>query len=245
MMINGVLAMVRNVSELEYIPFTDTPNIVYVGEQDMMFPFPIIKAPILLPPIDAVMAESNGDMQSYYNIYTWHLANNEVAASTITTILVSLYYGKNIALLIEAPELSHFDTLFNMFRSVYGIIPATSSNPFSMGEANPITEARIAAEMYCYMDGYDAYISPFEFASTIVDTNVYQFLVQEEISGGNKSLSKLAYEIGFLKEPIFLPEFNSFFNYLMEFKSDCNIYGNIVQNQNKGQMIKILGDEVK
>lgn len=65
------------------------------------------------------------------------------------------------------------------------------------------------------------------------------------MSGGNKSLSKLAYEIGFLKEPILLPEFNSFFGYLAEFKSDCNIYGNIVQNQNKGQMIKILGDEEK
>lgn len=105
-------------------------------------------ASILLPPYQAVMAEMDGDMGTFYNLYGQHLATKE-ADSYICLIIAALVRGINILIYIPKDEfgLTFTSAFMQYLQMVYGITVGTENIPCNY---NPEFNAVLCNRLYIH-----------------------------------------------------------------------------------------------
>ena len=120
------------VTELELaIEASQYSKIVFIGELKQLPPN-FIEFSVLLPPMEALECEINGDMQSYAAIYSQYLDMTPYCQEALKTILTSVACGVNIIFYIEeGNNLTHLEFLKNYFASRYGMILGGKNNIFS------------------------------------------------------------------------------------------------------------------
>jgi hypothetical protein len=90
-----------------------------------------LKATVLLPPYDAVMAEMDNNIEAFSAIYTQHLFQ-KAPSYMMAAIIKALMCGSNILLYltVDEAEMLYSKFLLNHLRVNYGIIVGTTDNPF-------------------------------------------------------------------------------------------------------------------
>lgn len=101
---------------------------------------------LLLPPPTASMAEVDGDVQRYINIYREHLYQQN-QMEFISALLAGIYKGRNIIIYMTPEEfqMSFPITLLQFFTDTFGVNIGTETRPFSI---NPNTTSTILCMMY-------------------------------------------------------------------------------------------------
>lgn len=129
-MITGTLTMVNNLNTAIQTAQMFPCKIVFIGELKQL-PQGIIEYSILLPPVEALNAEVEGNIQQYNMIYNQYLMYTPYCQEAIATILAAISRGVNIVVCIEEGDnLSHGQFLWNFFKNTFGLIMATVNNPF-------------------------------------------------------------------------------------------------------------------
>lgn len=119
-MITGTINIVTDINLA--MQWSQQCKVLFIGELNSQLPPNFIEYSILLPPVEALEAEVNGDTQTYNYIYTQHLTYNPYCQEAIATILAAINRGVNIIFYIEeGNNLSHKEFLMSYFFNVFGI----------------------------------------------------------------------------------------------------------------------------
>lgn len=175
--------------KLDYIynaPLNGSTKIINLDEDDVlsMESRDIIGGTCLLPPMEAKIAEADGNEQMYDSIYSNHLLL-PFQQQFISALLAFLYKGGNLILFL--PELGYTNTteklIEHLFR-IYGIHPGI------IGHQNP----QIAN---CF---YDAKCIPIWlnliFISNVISANEYLYMYPEDASiSNNVVMNMLIHEL--------------------------------------------------
>lgn len=164
-------------------------RIMYIGDNQPICD-QFIPAPILLPPLDAVNADVDGNVGLFENLYYTHLRANSVAVATIDTMLVALYKGVNIALLFEGDGLSHIDFFAKFMYMNYGIVIGTKTNDCCM-DLDCVNNVNITTALYIFRNGA---ITFHEFLSDLTPEKVYYLFNMDDPI--HFPISKLSMELG-------------------------------------------------
>lgn len=165
-------------------------KVMYIGELNPAIPATFITASILLPPYPAIVAEIDGDVNSYNQIYTQHLLFDKNCYDMLAVMLVALYNGIHITIYIEDPtgDTMHGKFIFDFLATFYGIIPGSPQTIFAY---NPTFNVRNASILLSYLDGF---ISIESFVCDFV-TDVNQ-LIDTESLPYNKAMVKVCAALG-------------------------------------------------
>lgn len=177
MLLNGSLNVVTDYpTAIEALRYS---KVLYVGESNPeVANSDIIPCSILLPPVDAVAAEIDNNMQAYVSIYGNYLLTSKTCYEMFATIFVALHQGINVTLFIQNPEMAHFKFLMQFFADNFGILVGSNTNTFTY-DMN--AEPKIAAILYTFMDGY---ISDIEFLNYIrYDLNILRTIENNPFIG--------------------------------------------------------------
>ena len=127
-------------------------KVIYVGELNMNLPKSFISFGALLPPIEALNAEIDGDMASYAYIYEAYFNSNRVVYEIFASIIVALYSGQNMLIYVEEGDnLSHLNFLLEYMQVTFGITVGTDVSPYMY---NPMYDSFISMILYTYLDGF-------------------------------------------------------------------------------------------
>lgn len=156
----------------------------------------VVKGTILLPPIEAIWKEVDGDEFGFVETYTTYLSSPSVS-EFITVLLGTIYSGNNI--IIYCPE---FDTvvdnsnlyvkvLYRFLENVYGIHIGTNDiDPFMI---NPLMIPAFMIEIYA-MGIIDPYLFLLEFGNSgDIPDPVYLKLINDINPYGNSYIEKKEY----------------------------------------------------
>ena len=155
-MITGTINIVTDINLA--MQWSQQCKVLFIGELNSQLPPNFIEYSILLPPVEALEAEINGDTQTYNNIYTQHLTYNPYCQEAIATILAAINKGVNIIFYIEeGNNLSHKDFLMSYFFNVFGITLGSDITNFSykwdyVGIINTIIYTWLGEKMMPFRD---------------------------------------------------------------------------------------------
>lgn len=131
MIIKGSLYLTSDISMIANN--LDKCKIINVTENGIFLDHPnSIKATILLPPLDAMMADADNDINTLRNIYWSYFLSDDVT-EFMAVICTVLNRGVNIFMYIpqeEVNEFSFISILLEYIRTVYGICVGTTINQF-------------------------------------------------------------------------------------------------------------------
>lgn len=146
-------------------------KVLFVGELNRNIPEGFIVASVLLPPLESVSAEVDGNLEMAEQIYMHYLDTSEPCFGMFATLLVALYNGLNIVLYIDGgQDLSYINTLLKYFDMKYGLRIGTQATPFTyIPEFNPHT----AVILYSYLDGF---IDEYVLATNLPDVGILRIM---------------------------------------------------------------------
>lgn len=131
MIIKGSLYLTSDISMVANN--LDKCKVINVTENGIFLEHPnSIKATILLPPLDAMMADADNDINSLRNIYWSYFLSDDVT-EFMAIICTVLNRGVNIFMYIPQEEINEFSfigILLEYIRTVYGICVGTISSQF-------------------------------------------------------------------------------------------------------------------
>lgn len=133
-------------------------KVINVTEHGIFLDHPnSVAATIMLPPIDALMADTDNDIASLRNIY-WNYLLSDEPTKFMALICTVLNKGINIFMYIPQEEISEFSyigILMEYIRTVYGLCVGTPQSQF-MFDVN-----------------YTQYIADLLFNNDLLDANEY------------------------------------------------------------------------
>ena len=132
MIINGSIYLTSDINMIANNIATSkiinvTENAIFLQHQNS------VKATILLPPIDAIMADSDNDIDTLHSIYWSYFLSDEVT-EFMAIICTVLYKGVNIFMYVpeeEIREFSYIRLLLDYIRLTYGLYVGTPNQQFS------------------------------------------------------------------------------------------------------------------
>lgn len=108
-------------------------RVITIGDVDKQFAMQInaIEGDLLLPPYPAIMAECNGDMNSFIHLYTMHLSDLDVLGF-VKEIIRGLYLGCNYVFYLPKAQagMAYSKVLLEYFRMNFGITVGSPTNNF-------------------------------------------------------------------------------------------------------------------
>lgn len=135
-MISGTIN-ITNDPEL-ILALSSTHTIICVsGEtshyRDLIHASNAMVASILLPPYEALVADIDGDMETFKNIYFSHLSNGE-AFEYLLLIIRAIFDGKHILLFTTKTEseMSYVPAILEYMYFNFGIMIGTETNSFAL-----------------------------------------------------------------------------------------------------------------
>lgn len=131
-MLKGTMYITDNIDVIYNTPITNLSKIISLDEDNVLGDYKdIIGGTCLLPPMEAKIAEADGNEQLYDSIYSSHLLI-PFQQQFISALIAFLYKGGNVLLFL--PELGYTNTseklIEHLFR-LYGIHPGL------IGHQNP------------------------------------------------------------------------------------------------------------
>lgn len=173
MIINGSIYLtsdpnmiINNINSSKVINVTESP--IYVEHPNS------VKASILLPPIDALMADQDNNIELLRNIYYRYFVSDEVT-EFMAIICAVLNKGVNIFMYVPGEELREFSyvgILLEMISNTYGIYIGTSQRQFAFDSR------------------FNQYIADLLFNNNLLDINIYMKEADFNIAA-NESIIKL------------------------------------------------------
>lgn len=132
-MLTGTIYITDNLEIIYNTPINQKSKIISLDEDDVLGEMKdVIGGTCLLPPMEAKIAEADGNEQVYDNIYSNHLLM-PFQQQFISALIAFLYRGGNLILFL--PELGYNNTtrkfIEHLFR-LYGIHPGI------IGDKNPV-----------------------------------------------------------------------------------------------------------
>ena len=128
-MITGTINVVTDIQLA--MQFSQQCKVLFIGELNNQLPPNFIEYSILLPPVEALEAEINGNIEVYYNIYSQYLTYTPYCQEAIATILAAISRGINVIFYIEEGDnLSHKKFLMDYFMNMYGILLGSETTKF-------------------------------------------------------------------------------------------------------------------
>lgn len=204
MFLKGQIYLTDNLDVIHQFPIDPLHRIINMDEDDVLPETNyILQGTCLLPPIDAKIAEADGDERKYDAIYSSHLLA-PYQQEFISAILAYLYKGGEFIIFLT--ELGYNETrnkfIEHMFR-IYGIHIGV------IGDPNP-------QNANCYYDercipiwlnmiftakviGPEEYLSQYPIDAPLNNTNVLNLLVEEMNPIGRTYDEKIKYILQFHK----------------------------------------------
>lgn len=183
----GSIYLVNDVNFALECSYKMGSKVIYVGELNMNLPKSFISFGALLPPVEALNAEIDGDMASYAYIYENYFNSSKVVYEIFATIIVALYHGQNMLIYVEEGDnLSHLNFLVEYLQVKFGITVGNDVCPYMY---NPMYDSFIAMILYTYLDGF---ITPEQLLLT---TPIDHLMAYEFNPNFNDPVRKLMFQI--------------------------------------------------
>lgn len=120
----GVVQITDNFGIISEILRCDTPDIKIISlDEDNKIPLDhpnVIGGTCLLPPIDALIAEADGDRERY-NMHYLAYFNSPYIKNYINALIYYLYSSGNIIIFIPDCHTNTYNSLIDLFWGLYGI----------------------------------------------------------------------------------------------------------------------------
>lgn len=141
----------------------------------------VIGGTCLLPPIDALMAEADGNELLYDRIYNDHF-NAQFPSEYISAILIYLYTGRNLIIYLPNQNSNTFKKFIQIMWKRYGIQPGI------IGVSNPVYDPTCLPiwlnMIYRCMDPYE-YLRLYPADAAIPPHILDEIIIQLKIYGGS------------------------------------------------------------
>ena len=226
-MITGTINIVTDINLA--IKFSQQCKVLFIGELNNQLPPNFIEYSILLPPVEALEAEINGNMNMYSNIYSQYLTYTPYCQEAIATILAAISKGVNIIFYIaEGNNLRHKDFLMQYFFNMFGITLGSENNLFNfdiryLGIINTIIYTWLGESMISFKELIESISGSVEIKNICIRYGINAF---ERIAEENNLYMKedqLMYWIDNCKRRL-----STVINSLINKKDGKPIYGNVI-----------------